>query len=176
MQVTVFYLEDHQSMTSASQREKCWQSPKNAGRTGGGLASLKYPASPITKYPASPITKYPASPITLIVHPCPLSDGWGEMKKSWNQMFKRLGEQHSLNLLLPLSFKQTSCKPENVANNKSRRITINDVALITCVSPSELIPIFWRKKDLFSLFSKAPRWLWQPWGAARAKCGEPLIG
>ena len=82
MQVTVFYLEDHQSMTSASQREKCWQSPKNAGRPGGGLASLKYPASPITKYPASPIT--------LIVHPCPLSDGWGEMKKSWNQMFQKI--------------------------------------------------------------------------------------
>ena len=84
MQVTVFYLEDHQSMTSASQRGKCWQSPKNAGRTGGGLASLKYPASPITKYPASPITLIVHYPILY------LSDDWGEMEKSWNQMFQKI--------------------------------------------------------------------------------------
>ena len=38
----LFYWKHHQRMTSVSQREKCWQSPKNAA-TGGVL--LKYPAS-----------------------------------------------------------------------------------------------------------------------------------
>ena len=152
MQVTVFYLEDHQSMTSASQREKCWQSPKNAGRPGGGLASLKYPASPITKYPASPITKYPASPITLIVHPVPYLMAGGRWKRVGIKCFKRLGKQHSLNLLLPLSFKQTSCKPENVANNKSRRITNNDLTLITFVCPRWIDSDLLKEKLIFLVF------------------------
>ena len=144
MQATVFYLEDHQSMTSASQREKCWQSPKNAGRPGGGLASLKYPASPITKYPASPIT--------LIVHPVPYLMAGGRWKRVGIKCFKRLGKQHSLNLLLPLSFKQTSCKPENVTNNKSRRITNNDLTLITFVCPRWIDSDLLKEKLIFLVF------------------------
>ena len=56
-------------MTSASQREKCWQSPKNAG-TGGGYCS---------NTPGQ-------CPITLIGHSYQLSDGRGKMKKGLVEM------------------------------------------------------------------------------------------